>query len=220
MWWFELPDMLHKLILTSLLRFIKVYQVALALAVVGLYTLIILVYRPYLTSWDDTLHLLDQVAIFSLLLSGRVLMEGPLEGSAEMALSVLLSGLVILILLAFVLRAIVFFRTLIQKRRRKALLHLASGRRDLSFLKGEPFSVSNSAIVSPSLNSSPQAAHLDRDPYPPVEGVELEPSHVPFDPVSDVLPGEMNNHIQNGEPPNLDRINSAAQQPGAEVYLN
>eukprot|EP00808_Paulinella_micropora_P002032 g81900.t1 len=75
-WWFELMDMLHKLVLTSLIAFFKnEWQMASAMAFSTFYTCIIVVMEPYLRREEDQLHLLVQTELLMLLLCGYILTE-------------------------------------------------------------------------------------------------------------------------------------------------
>ena len=58
----ELVDMLHKLILTSLLAFLPMHwQMPAGLVTIMLYSIFILAVRPYVRKNDDGLHLLANV---------------------------------------------------------------------------------------------------------------------------------------------------------------
>lgn len=66
-WYFEVVEMSYKLTITSVLGFLPhQFQVQAALAVVGAYTILILIAKPYHRSGDDTLHLLVQAETFCL----------------------------------------------------------------------------------------------------------------------------------------------------------
>jgi len=70
LWFFELIDMMHKLFLVALLAFFPGdLQLPFALAIVTLYSCLILVMNPYIRKGDDRLHLLCQTEIYLLLLS-------------------------------------------------------------------------------------------------------------------------------------------------------
>jgi len=72
-WWFEMVDMLHKLFITSLIGFFPfAAQLDIAMAVVTLYLIVILKFRPYVRSGDDELHMLAQVELMLLLMAGNV----------------------------------------------------------------------------------------------------------------------------------------------------
>jgi len=72
MWFFEMADLMHKLVITSLIAFVPFeQQMSVAMAFVTLYTILILVGRPYLRKSDDRLHLFAQVEIFLMLNAGN-----------------------------------------------------------------------------------------------------------------------------------------------------
>jgi len=72
-WWFEMVDMLHKLFITSLVGFFPfAAQLDIAMAVVTLYLIVILSFRPYVRAGDDQLHKLAQVELMLLLMAGNV----------------------------------------------------------------------------------------------------------------------------------------------------
>jgi len=92
MWWFEMVDMLHKLLLTGVLAFVPVdAAVPMALVFTICYTIIILVKRPYLRKGDDRLHLLGQTELYLLILSAFVLDHyDRLDDTSDALLSALL----------------------------------------------------------------------------------------------------------------------------------
>eukprot|EP00455_Lapot_gusevi_P034469 TRINITY_DN379_c0_g1_i2.p1 TRINITY_DN379_c0_g1~~TRINITY_DN379_c0_g1_i2.p1 ORF type:complete len:631 (+),score=258.67 TRINITY_DN379_c0_g1_i2:174-1895(+) len=67
-WWFEMVDMLHKLLLTSVLAFLPTsVQLPLGMVVCILFMAVILCTKPYKRKGDDHLHLMVQVEIFLLM---------------------------------------------------------------------------------------------------------------------------------------------------------
>jgi len=72
-WWFEMVDMFHKSALTLIVFLPSHYQVAVAFAIVGSYTSLILYTKPYIRKGDDRLHLLANATLSSLFLAGWVL---------------------------------------------------------------------------------------------------------------------------------------------------
>jgi len=72
LWYFELIDMLHKLLVTSIVAFFPpLAQMAVAMVIVCVYLMILLVTRPYIRKGDDRLHLFAQIEIFLLLMAGN-----------------------------------------------------------------------------------------------------------------------------------------------------
>lgn len=101
-WWFELVDMGHKLLLTSVIRFLSWdTQVPAGLVVLVAYAGVLLVVKPYIRKGDDRLHLLAQVELFLLIYSAdiiRTMGTDRLDQRTDAALSALL----IIITLGFV----------------------------------------------------------------------------------------------------------------------
>jgi len=105
-WFFELIDMLHKLILTAIVQFFPILtQLPVALAVSGVYAMLILFINPYIRSRDDSLHLLVQADLMLLILAGWVLQnygDGQgLDTKSDVALSVVLILITILVAVVF-----------------------------------------------------------------------------------------------------------------------
>jgi len=128
-WYFELVDMFVKLILTSLLAFFPTgAQLQMGMAVIGCYINIILVFRPYIRTLDDQLHLVALNEIMLLLLCGIILQfVGGFEQNTgvDAVLSVLLITIILGTMLIFVYNALRFAVKLIRvyqnkKARRKA----------------------------------------------------------------------------------------------------
>jgi hypothetical protein len=72
-WWWEMVDMIHKLIMTSILAFFPTEtQLPIGMSVAILYTMALLVCQPYVRNEDDLLHLLVQAEIFLLCAVGWV----------------------------------------------------------------------------------------------------------------------------------------------------
>eukprot|EP00463_Aulacantha_scolymantha_P004055 TRINITY_DN5007_c0_g1_i2.p1 TRINITY_DN5007_c0_g1~~TRINITY_DN5007_c0_g1_i2.p1 ORF type:complete len:316 (-),score=42.57 TRINITY_DN5007_c0_g1_i2:28-975(-) len=105
MWYFEMCDMIHKLALTSLIAFVKTkYQMPLAMGIVALYTVVILVGKPYLSKGSDRLHLLAQTELLLVLMAGHCFRENvPLDAIS----SALASTLLILLCIFFALFLII-----------------------------------------------------------------------------------------------------------------
>jgi hypothetical protein len=126
-WWLEMGDMLHKLFLTSLLRFIpQAAQLPTAMCVVALFTIVILLRQPYLRRRDDTLHLFGQVELFLLLLAAYILQKEyatGLDPTTDLLLSIVLVGVICLLFCLFFLYLILVFRRLIYWHQRRILKH-------------------------------------------------------------------------------------------------
>lgn len=90
-WWFELLDMLHKLLLVTLVSFLPgQMQVSAALIWVCVYMVVILLTHPYAYDSNDRLALFFQVELLLLLLSAQLLVDLPPSATAELVLSLLL----------------------------------------------------------------------------------------------------------------------------------
>jgi len=107
-WFFELVDMANKLILTSLLAFFPFdIQMHTALAVLTLYTIAILLIRPYNRKSDDRLHLLANAELYLFVMAGIILVfSEEKDGSMDYTTEVIASTLLIALTLSFL---IVFF---------------------------------------------------------------------------------------------------------------
>jgi hypothetical protein len=101
-WWFEMVDMLHKLVLTSLLvLFPPDAQLPVAMVASTIYTMVILVKKPYYRKGDDRLHLYAQVEIFLLLLAGYAFFRGSID-SLDDSMDALMSAFLIIVVLGFI----------------------------------------------------------------------------------------------------------------------
>jgi heme/copper-type cytochrome/quinol oxidase subunit 2 len=98
-WWFELVDMTHKLILTSILAFFPAdAQLPFGMCIATLYLMIILLAKPYQRKGDDRLHMFAQVEISLLMLAGFVFYK---EGVTD-NYNVIISVFLILVTIAFI----------------------------------------------------------------------------------------------------------------------
>jgi len=98
-WWFELVDMTHKLILTSILAFFPSdAQLPFGMCICILYLIIILLAKPYQRKGDDRLHLFAQVEISLLMTAGFVFYKEGVTHSVDVYISVFL----ILVTIAFI----------------------------------------------------------------------------------------------------------------------
>eukprot|EP00478_Filoreta_tenera_P000077 GABV01000077.1.p1 GENE.GABV01000077.1~~GABV01000077.1.p1 ORF type:complete len:659 (+),score=179.96 GABV01000077.1:106-2082(+) len=117
-WWFELIDMLHKALMVSVPPFMPSdVQLPFAMGILGSYTIVLLVMKPYLRKGDDRLHLLAQTELILLVLFAHSFSE-ELELSPE--LDTLLSAVLIVLTLAFVSFFIVQVSTVARKRHRRS----------------------------------------------------------------------------------------------------
>jgi IPT/TIG domain/Transient receptor potential (TRP) ion channel/Tyrosine-protein kinase ephrin type A/B receptor-like len=100
LWWFELIDMLNKLVLTSLLGFFppdyQTLQLAFALVFSATYLVTILLLKPYIRKGDDRLHLFAQNLIFIVLLAGWTFVKFDSEGDLDEATDITYSVVLIL----------------------------------------------------------------------------------------------------------------------------
>jgi len=115
---FELVEMGHKLILTSLLTvFPSDVQLPLGMAVSAVFFIVIVLARPYSSNGDETVHLLAQCNIFLLLFAGWFFTqgEGELDSVADDAFSIFLIITTVVFLLGFVYAAGVRLRSILLK---------------------------------------------------------------------------------------------------------
>jgi Na+-transporting methylmalonyl-CoA/oxaloacetate decarboxylase gamma subunit len=117
MWWFEMADMLHKLVLTSLLAFLPdSAQLPVGLWVVVLYTAAILLLKPYKHKGDDRLHLFVQTEILLMIYSGWLFFRGEdITDLIDAVLSVLLIGAVVFVFLFFLSQVLYAVYKLVKK---------------------------------------------------------------------------------------------------------
>jgi len=133
-WWLEMVDMLHKLFLTSLLRFFpKTFQLPIGMVAVGIFLIILLVDQPYVRAKDDRLHLCVQIELLLLLLSAYVLQvnyPGGLDRVIDYLLSVVLIGLIVAIVLLFMYHLFLLGKRVWWWRRRTTLAKLMDRERE------------------------------------------------------------------------------------------
>jgi len=113
-WYWEILDMLHKLMLTSLVTFLPTSAVLIASMVVTIgYMILLLLGHPYIRKGDDRFHLWVQCNLFLLALMGQILgtLEDPYNSTfashdaMEILLSLLLIAINVGLLLAFLIIA-------------------------------------------------------------------------------------------------------------------
>lgn len=141
LWWFEVADMGNKLFLVSLVTFFPVtWQMPIALAWVGCFLVVILVYSPYIRPVDDRTALGCMSLLFCIFISGYVAQENNgLSESMDKLLSTIFIALLVCVTLLFLL-TIYFWATnsyaQLQRRRSKRRLEkLESLRQDGKILR-------------------------------------------------------------------------------------
>ena len=119
LWWFEILDSIHKLILTSVLAFFpQETQLPLAMATVTAYSMVILTLQPFLSPSDDLLQLLALTELNMLCLAGWIYFNTPdntFTGSQDTFVSIALIAIVVAFFCAFVFAFAWAFRRLIVK---------------------------------------------------------------------------------------------------------
>jgi len=130
MWYFEVMDMIHKLLLTSVLPFIpQDGQMAFALCVVCAFLVAILLCDPYIRDVDGQLHMLVQVDLISLCFYAYLLesiyTSTGLDPLLDNILSALLVTLTVILFFVFLWIALRGLRKFLWWFRRKDLKSLA-----------------------------------------------------------------------------------------------
>jgi len=101
LWYFELIDMMHKLLVTSIVAFFPpLAQMAVAMVIVCVYLMVILATRPYIRKGDDRLHLFAQVEIFLLLMAGNNFNS---QDKPDKFMEDVMSAILIIVFCAFIL---------------------------------------------------------------------------------------------------------------------
>jgi len=123
-WYWEIIDMFHKLLLTSVVPFIpQDIQIPFALSIVGLYIITILWFDPYVRTVDDQCHQLVQVELICLLvyayLEEIVYLNGSTNPLIDNLISSLLIILTILLFVYFVFRGFQIIRAVLWYYKRK-----------------------------------------------------------------------------------------------------
>jgi len=120
--YWELVDMIHKLVLVSFIAFMPYNaQMPVGIAVVGCYTMALLICSPYIRKGDDKLHLISQVEILCLLIAGHVFSTNFLkfDRTMDIVMSVILIIAFLSFILYFVLQCVQALRKLWKDRFRK-----------------------------------------------------------------------------------------------------
>jgi hypothetical protein len=96
-WWFELLDMLHRMVMTSMIALLpQEYALPTILGILCFHAAVILVTNPYTRKSDDLLHLLVQSALFVMVMAGYVYVKlVDIPEDIDSALSVIFIGMTI-----------------------------------------------------------------------------------------------------------------------------
>lgn len=162
-WYFELIDMLHKLMLTSVLVFVNNSQMAAMSVTLLVYLCVILLTKPYATKANDQLHTLAQVELLNLALLGWVLGSlnvNQLSYELDVIISVVMIVVVVALVFIFILLSAKKFRVLLQARRRAKLANLLTSSDDYS-------ESTIGAGLSLSEHSAPDPLPRSASPTPP-----------------------------------------------------
>lgn len=103
-WFWELIDLVHKLVLTSVVIFASsTWILGLNMFIICLYLILILVCHPYIRKGDDRFHLLTQTELFLLALVGYIIQRDNIVFVDDPAMDALLSACLIILVLFLVL---------------------------------------------------------------------------------------------------------------------
>ena len=130
-WWFELIDMAHKLLLTSILAFLpQNYQMPCGMVFAIIYLIILLIAHPYIRKADDRLHIFAQIEIFLLMFGGYVYYSkgGFEETVTDVAVSI---ALIMIAVFFFAYFLLTMSNALYKKFQMWSLKHVRIGGRDL-----------------------------------------------------------------------------------------
>lgn len=107
--YWEVVDMLHKLVLTGIVAFAPANtQLAINMAILILYLEVLLWVQPYLRKGDDRFHLLVQIELYLLGLAGWILTPpnaAELTPDTDLLISLLLIGLTTFLMSSFIIIA-------------------------------------------------------------------------------------------------------------------
>jgi hypothetical protein len=120
-WYFEMIDMAHKLVVTSLIAFLPAdYQMPIGLVVVYSYFACVMWCRPYFRKADDRLFLYTQAELVLLMLAAQVFFKHP--GQNETITGVMVAVLICLVVFIYALFFIQAFHSMRKVyRKRKGL---------------------------------------------------------------------------------------------------
>jgi hypothetical protein len=90
--WFELVDIIHKLVLTGIIVFLpQTFQLPFGMIIAVVYFILLLVKDPYVHENNQRLHLVAQVDLFLYMLGGYIFQErDSLDPSSDLVVSVVL----------------------------------------------------------------------------------------------------------------------------------
>jgi len=109
-WYWELIDMTHKLLLTSVIVFVSnEARMACNMGIMGFYTVWLLLEKPYVRKGDDRFHLLVQATLFSLAFSGDILLQEDNPYSSYLATPAVMENLIACLLILIVLFLLLSF---------------------------------------------------------------------------------------------------------------
>jgi hypothetical protein len=105
-WYFEMLDMMHRLITTSIIIFLPWdMQMPVAMTAVVIHTVSLLWMAPYLRKSDDALHLVVQIEMLSVMLAGHIQMNVQADVFTDVLLTVSLV-LIVGIMFSWFFRAV------------------------------------------------------------------------------------------------------------------
>lgn len=132
MWFFELLDMIHKLLVASIVSLLSpTVQVPVAMGILGAYQCLLYHRQPYVRKADNQLHLASQASLYLIVFSFLARDKtGPIPTGSEedVILSALLIIIFISVLLLSVFRVVQFGRLVYLARKRKARQKALSSR--------------------------------------------------------------------------------------------
>jgi len=107
-WFWELIDLVHKLILTSVVIFApSTWILGINMFVICTYLIMILVFHPYIRKGDDRFHLLTQTELFLLALVGYIIQREAIVFLSDPSMDALLSACLIILVLFLVISFII-----------------------------------------------------------------------------------------------------------------
>jgi len=127
-WYWELIDMLHKLLVTSVVSFLPNYmELPGVIILLTLYLCLLLIIHPYIRKGDDRLHLLAQAELLNVSIMGLVVLNSPdsMTELTDVLLSILLIVVVIGLCVVFLGQSGKNLQKIWQHHKRKKL-HLAN----------------------------------------------------------------------------------------------
>lgn len=118
------------MLLTSIVAFFPDdAQFPIAMVICFVYTTVVLLTHPYLRQFDDRIHILAQFELFSTLLYGLIIRRfedtsNGLDPTVDAALSAILIGALLVVLIVFAVQAIVYVRRKVRAIQRKQMMAL------------------------------------------------------------------------------------------------